>query len=356
MLYNYGVKEIVSATDELDARALLESYTPDLILLDINHSNWLEFCSSLRKDNESSSRIPIIAFTDMDKNDDRVKMLSISVSEIIHKPVQENKLQECLNLYLQKNHLMKRLLSSEEPTDLDLLIARNIQYTLLPTEELLEACKENYNIKIHHIYQASQALGGDYWMVRQLENSRLMVCVADFAGHGVSVAIDTFRLHNYLGEFVDYSLSPAEILKEMNDNFYRMMPAGQYLTCFLGIIDTSQNILTYSGAAMPPAILSHQGKTTALDCSGTPVGAYAKADYANNIVAFAEKSILLVYSDGLVEINNDNKTLFTKDSLLKQVNSWSSSGSQSVYDGIVNKIKETGHHFDDDLTVVLLEF
>lgn len=356
ILGNYGVRELIIAIDEFEALDKLESITPDLIFLDVSFAsmNWLEFCTNLCKGNSATSYIPVIAITDMDMDDERVKMLKINVSGVIAKPIREEDLIDCVDLYVQKSYLIRRLENNEEPTDLDLQIARNLQYTILPDEDLLNACKENYNVEVHHIYQASQALGGDYWTVRQLPDGKLMVCVADFAGHGVSVAIDTFRLHNYLKEFVDYSSSPACILENMNDNFYRILPTGQYLTCFLGIIDTAHNSIIYSGAAVPPALLIGGGSISELDCSGTPIGAYPKASYEDRTVNFYQDSSLMVYSDALVEINGEDKVLFSRDDMLNKIKEWSVGGAKAIYDGVVEKIEETSHHFDDDLTLIVL--
>lgn len=356
ILNNYGTKKVVYALDHLDAAEKLETFTPDLIIIYISLSNttWLEFCTNLRKRNEVSSVVPILALTDMSRIDERVKILKFNVSGVLHRPIQNEKLYRSLNLYLQKSRLIKRLEDSKEPTLADVEIARNMQYTLLPNEDLLDACKENYGIEINHIYQSSQALGGDYWTVKQLENSRMMVCVADFAGHGVSVAIDTFRLHNYLMEYVNYSNSPATILKDMNDNFYRMLPIGQYLTCFLGIIDTSSNKITFAGAAVPPAILINNQEASYLDCAGTPIGAYPKAEYNEQTVDFFENSTLLIYSDALIEINSDNKILFNKESLFQHIQEWLVDNKHSIYQRILNRIKQANHHFDDDLTLVSL--
>lgn len=356
VLENYGTKKVVYAADNLDAFDKLENFIPDLIIIYISSTNsgWLEFCTSLRKRNEVSNIVPILAITDMLRSDERVKIIKFNVTGVVHRPIADEKLYRSLNLHLQKSRLIKRLEESKEPTPADLEIARNMQYTLLPNEDLLDACKENYGIEISHIYQSSQALGGDYWAVKQLENSRMMVCIADFAGHGVSAAIDTFRLHNYLMEYVDYANSPATILKDMNDNFYRMLPIGQYLTCFLGIIDTENNTITYAGAAVPPAILINNQEITSLDCSGTPIGAYPKAEYTAQTINFSEGSTMLIYSDALIEINGDNKSIFTKDSLLEYIQEWSRDSMQTIYDKILTRIKQAGHRFDDDLTLVML--
>lgn len=356
-LHDYGVKQIICVVDELEALETIEQKTPDIIFLDVPSSgmNWLEFCMNISKGNSETHSIPIIAITDMNKSDDRVKMLKINVSAVLHKPIVKDELVDCVELYLKKSYLIKKLENDEEPTEDDLEIARDLQYTLLPDDDLLQSCKENYNVGIYHIYQASQALGGDYWTVRQLSEGKIMVCVADFAGHGVSVAIDTFRLHNYLKEFVNYLDSPAQILESMNDNFYRILPTGQYLTCFFGIIDTVQNKITYAGAAVPPALLVNSGKIIEFDCSGTPIGAYPKAHYVDREEKFSGDSSLLIYSDALVEMNVDNQELFSDDSIRQKIEEWSSGGSRAIYDGVVNSIKQTGHRFDDDLTLVLLD-
>lgn len=356
-LISYGVRAVLFAIDEFDALEQIDKTKPDLILLDIALSgmNWLEFCMNVSKGNSETHSIPIIAMTDLSRNDERAKMLKINVSAVIHKPFSKEELIDCVDMYLQKSYLIKKLENDEEPTDDDLEIARGLQYTLLPDDDLLESCRENYNIGIYHLYKASQALGGDYWTVQQLPDGKVMVCVADFAGHGVSVAIDTFRLHNYLKEFVNYLDSPAQILENMNDNFYRILPTGQYLTCFFCIIDTVQNKITYASAAVPPVIMVNSGEVVAFDCSGTPIGAYPKAHYVDKEVEFSGNSSLLIYSDALVEMNGDNQILFSSDSLQQNVRKWADGGSKAIYDGVVKRIEQTNHRFDDDLTIVVLD-
>lgn len=289
----------------------------------------------------------------MDKKDERAKILKFNVTGVFHTPVKNDELYKSLNLYLQKSRLIKRLEDSITPTEDDLEIARRMQYTLLPGDDLIKECKENYSIEIRYLYKSSQALGGDYWTIKRLEGSKLMVCIADFAGHGVSVAIDTFRLDSYLMEYVNYSDPPAKILEDMNNNFYRMLPTGQYLTCFLGIIDTENNTLSYSGAAVPPAIIINNGEAVALNCSGSPIGAYPKAEYLDQKIYFGADSILLAHSDALVEINQSDKRLFTTDSLREYALEWSSGGIENIYRNILKRIELTAHGFDDDLTLVL---
>ncbi len=356
MLQNHGAVHIKDASNNYEAMDILEEYTTDLILLYINseNMNWLEFCTLLRKGNEKSRIIPIIAITDMDKKDDRVKILKFNVTGVLHLPVNNDELYKALNFYLQKSRLIKRLEDSISPTSDDLEVARRMQYTLLPDDDLIKACANNYGVAIHHLYKSSQALGGDYWTIKQLENSKLMICIADFAGHGVSVAIDTFRLHNYLAEYANYSDPPSKILEDMNNNFYRMLPTGQYLTCFLGIIDTANNILSYAGAGAPPAIIINDRESIELNCSGTPIGAYPKAEYLDKKIDLGEGWILVAYSDALVEINQDDKYIFNNSSLQEYLQEWSSGGMENIYQNILKRIKLTGHHFDDDLTLVIL--
>lgn len=352
----HGAGEVVCAVNGVDAFKKLETFSPDLILLDIEmpEMDGLEFCEKLRRVEAPLRDVSVVVMTGLEKMDDRVRALHLGISGLMHKPIQEPQLLQNVHLCLQKRHLMKKLLESPLIQEADLDLAKQMQSLLLPDEAMLQDYSQRYHMGIQHLYRPSEAMGGDYWMMQPINNHIVAVCVADFSGHGVMAAINTFRLHTFLKEYAKYYASPAEVLKELNGNLHRMLPTGEYLTCFLGFIDMQRNILQYAAAAVPPAVIVQNGKFSILDCSGEPLGAYDDAVYHNHEVPFVTNSTLFLYSDALVERNGQDKILFTATSLLEHIGKISLNNKRTVCDGIIADIDQSGHHFDDDLTLLCL--
>jgi sigma-B regulation protein RsbU (phosphoserine phosphatase) len=356
MLERSGAQKVVCAIDGLDALEKLKTFPADLIVLDIamNNMDGLEFCRILRKENSPLRTVPILVTTGLGKNDKKLRALHIGVSEFLYKPVNQNDLLQKVRIYLEKSRLLQRLQKGEQTSAEDLQKAYRLQNTFLPQASFIKDCETRYGVQILHTYLSSESLGGDYWMVHPLSDGRLMVCVVDFSGHGVSAALNTLRLRTCLIELLNHHQSPAAILTELNELFYPMLPAGEYATCFLGFISPESGSLTYAAAGSPPAIVAQPGTAYMLDCAGTPIGAYAEASYTDRNSLFMKDSMLLMYSDALIEKNTNDETAYTPDTLLQEMRALSLLGAKAVYEGIAAHIARKSHRFDDDLTILLV--
>jgi sigma-B regulation protein RsbU (phosphoserine phosphatase) len=147
-------------------------------------------------------------------------------------------------------------------------------------------------------------LGGDLWGISDLGEGRVGVYVVDFAGHGTTAALNTFRLHTLILEFRTMLLEPARFLKALNMRLAELLSTGDYATMFYGIVDPNSNCLTYAAAGSPPPII-RCGKDLpliSLDSRGLPLGITASADYSNRTSVFGPGAMLYLYSDMLTDV------------------------------------------------------
>ena len=355
ILKEQGFAEIMLAENGEDALAKLASFVPDIIILDIAMPNidGLKFCEKFRNSDFACRNIPIIIMTGLAKTDERMSALRVGASSILDKPIDKGILAERMYAHLQESRLINKINNGEVATEEDLTIAEQILATLLPSKDIIEECQAKYNIDIGCIYQPSEIFGGDYCTVKPINEHLLAVFVADFAGHGVSSAVYVLRLHKFFQEYIIHYQSPAEVLNALNQAACKMFPAGKYLTCVLAFIDIKQNVITYSSAGHPPMILISD-TVNYIDCSGTPVGAYSDARYTDKIIPFNKKNVLAIYSDALIEANNDLKILFNQNSLAEQIKETSNKGVYIICNEMLSTIKKAEHHFDDDMTFLCL--
>jgi sigma-B regulation protein RsbU (phosphoserine phosphatase) len=75
---------------------------------------------------------------------------------------------------------------------------------------------------------------------------------------------------------------------------------------FLGIYDGATRRLTYAnGGHLPPVLISKDGSSRLLDCGGTVVGLFDDLSYPEATVQLCPGDLLLAYSDGVTEPEND---------------------------------------------------
>ena len=100
--------------------------------------------------------------------------------------------------------------------------------------------------------------------------------------------------------------SPGRILSLLNRHLYRSTQPEKYATLFLAHYDVASSVLTYSNAGqLPPLVLSRDGRIRRLDKGGTVVGLMDGMQYEEDRFTMASGDILVAYSDGVTEPEND---------------------------------------------------
>lgn len=238
--------------------------------------------------------------------------------------------------------------------------ARHMQTALLPPPALIEKVEKEYGLQIQSHFETSSELGGDLWGIhsRMLKDHHVGIFIADFTGHGVSAAVNTFRLHAMMHDHRPSDGDPAAYLAVLNEHLQHLLPTVQFATMFYGIFNSQSHTLTYSAAASPSPVIGRIGspEMELQDASGIPLGIKQGAEYQNREVKFPPGSFLFLYSDALVETVCADGTLLTEEDamdLLRQ--GLSDDCPQPPLEYLVGAFHEkAGGPLDDDLTAVLV--
>ncbi len=114
LLENEGY-EVIKSTSGENALEILNSVTPDLILLEIvmPKIDGFETCKRL-KNNEDIKNIPIIFISSINKTTDKVKVFNLGAVDYVTKPIQPDELLARVNTHLTINQLQKELKEANE--------------------------------------------------------------------------------------------------------------------------------------------------------------------------------------------------------------------------------------------------
>ncbi|MGE5476654.1 MAG: SpoIIE family protein phosphatase [Bacteroidales bacterium] len=181
-------------------------------------------------------------------------------------------------------------------------VARSMQSELLPPAAELAWLAKRYGVRISGFFEPSSALGGDLWGLDPLDDHRFMLWLADFSGHGVTAALNTFRLHTLVEHTTEDRDRPAAFLAELNQRLVGLLPRGQYATMLYGVVDVRQGRFTYAAAAAPRPVVALPGAPVVLgDGSGLPLGVSRAAVYAERSLELPAGAVLFLASDALAE-------------------------------------------------------
>ncbi|KUM79803.1 SpoIIE family protein phosphatase [Streptomyces curacoi] len=177
--------------------------------------------------------------------------------------------------------------------------SRELQRSLLPRDlPDLPACTA-----AARYLPAGQGMdvGGDWYDIIPLSGGQVALVVGDVMGHGLPEAATMGRLRTAVHTLADLELPPDEIMSHLND-IVGAMGEESYVTCLYALYDSTTRVCTISRAGHPPPALLHPDGTVVFPSlsADPPLGA-AAPPFETTEIPVPEGSVLVLYTDGLVE-------------------------------------------------------
>jgi hypothetical protein len=176
--------------------------------------------------------------------------------------------------------------------------ARVLQRSLLPTD--LPHCP---GIEFATRYvPAQEGIGGDWYDAFVLPSGDLWIMVGDVAGHGLSPAVIMGRLRSAARAYALEGSGPGEVLSR-TDRKLQFFEPGAMATALCGLSHPPYESIAFASAGHLPPVVARPGEHTSLvDISvAVPLGVRADLAAVTTEVALPFGSVLVAYTDGLVE-------------------------------------------------------
>jgi serine phosphatase RsbU (regulator of sigma subunit)/anti-sigma regulatory factor (Ser/Thr protein kinase) len=145
-------------------------------------------------------------------------------------------------------------------------------------------------------------VGGDWFDAVLLPDGRLGLAVGDVVGKGVQAAASMGQLRNALRAFALERTKPAATVARLNRLVEQGLEA-DFATVVYAVVDPVGRVCRYTSAGHPPPLVVYpDGRVDLLEGGrGLPLGTTGDAEYTQDVVELPVGSIVLLYTDGLVE-------------------------------------------------------
>lgn len=239
----------------------------------------------------------------------------------------------------------------KERLDEELHLASDIQSRLLPLAPPALA-----NAAIVGGMKTSREVGGDFYDFVDLGPGRVGIAVADVSGKGIPAALLMTTIQASFRVEALRSKSPGGVLSALNRSLYERSDPEKFATVFYAVYDDECGTLHYCNAgAFPPFILSGDGRISRLHRGGTLLGVEADARFDEGITKLKAGDLLVIYTDGFIDQENENGDPFGEQRLVE----FFRNSTQVSFDSLVAKLFATSiafgqNNIKDDMTIVLL--
>ncbi len=244
----------------------------------------------------------------------------------------------------------------QEALKKELELASRMQTMLIPNPALLPN-----NDKIHAAayYLPHFEVGGDYYDFIKLSNTEYGFCIADVSGKGISAALLMSNFQANIRALFSANLSLEATVNKLNDRVMENANGEKFITLFIGKYNTISRELTYINAGHNPSLLYIKGKEKPIFLSEGCTGIGMLDEIP--VVKIGKKQLtpgskLICYTDGIVELENDNKEPF--DTIVMEQTMVKETGINNIIDEIINKLDahRGNNDFFDDISLMGIEF
>jgi sigma-B regulation protein RsbU (phosphoserine phosphatase) len=265
--------------------------------------------------------------------------------------------------------LARELRAKNEALEQDLEMARELQQAMLPHHYPrfpYHASKEESAIRFYHFYQPSTSVSGDFFEVLKLSDTSVGVFICDVMGHGVRAALVASTVSALVGQLRDYLGDPGELLSRLNRALRATLEYSEgpiFASAFYLYADLQKGELRYANAGHPNPLRVHytrdRADTYPLNGSkhGPALGLFDDAIYPNSNCELSPRDTLLLFTDGLFEVEGPGGDIYDYRRLLDAVNRRRELPAFQLCHEVIEEVRQfsAGRQFSDDVCLVAME-
>lgn len=232
-------------------------------------------------------------------------------------------------------------------------IAREVQERLLPEKPPVVPGYDIAGICI-----STYEIGGDYFDFMPHDNGSLGIAIADVAGNGIPAALLMMGFKSLLLSNAYDRNDPSDVMEMMSWLIPELMRKRDFITAIYGILDPRNHIFRYTNAGhFPPLILRKQDKIEMPGAIGPGLNIVKESSYVNTDMPLSPDDILLLYTDGVLDVFNSVRDDFGIERLRDELRKSSGLSAKDIIERIINATREFSNRnfYPDDFTLVIVK-
>lgn len=156
-------------------------------------------------------------------------------------------------------------------------------------------------------FPARDEVGGDWYDVIDLDRGLVGVVIGDVVGHGARAAALMGQLRTAVRAYAIEGMAVDVVLQRVNRLLQTIRLRGMATAAYAVFDSESGQLSVASAGHPPPVIVPPSGDPQFLEVDpGPPLGAISHPSFATTTHKLAGEEILLLYTDGLIEVRGES--------------------------------------------------
>ena len=209
---------------------------------------------------------------------------------------------------IENARLYEQISRQEKRLEQDLMLARELQYRLLP-----HSCPTLKTAEIAAKFMPARTIGGDLYDFVSYSGSQTAVAIGDVSGKGAPAAIYAALVSGIIRSHAAEEPGAAQMLEAINLSLAERPIEAQYVSIIFAVWDDNQRILQIANSGLPRPIYCHQGKVERIEATGLPLGLFPSAEYDEFTFRAVPGDAFVFFSDGILDARNQHGNTFGRE-------------------------------------------
>jgi CheY-like chemotaxis protein len=334
--------QVCEAENGVEAIEVFNKEQPDLILLDalMPKLDGFNVARKLKADHPEAY-IPIIFITSLTETESLVKCIEAGGDDFFTKPFNRVILQAKITAFKRAKALYQTVLDQKQEIEFhtqhmmqEQQIAKRIFDNIAHKGALGDPC-------IRYSVSPMSVFNGDILLAAKRPLGGMNVFLGDFTGHGLSASIGALPVSDIFFGMTAKGFELYEIVKELNNRLKSVLPVGFFCCAIAAEIDFEDNNIKVWNGGLPDAYLinKHTAEVEEIKSNHLPLGIIGEEKFQAkmDVRPFNDGDSLFLYSDGVIESENEAGELFGLDRLLVSICDGASRGE--AFDRVTEAVK-----------------
>lgn len=218
-------------------------------------------------------------------------------------------------------------------------------------------------LQFHSRYLPTGAVGGDFFHILPLSDTKAGVFICDVMGHGVRAALVTAIQRALVEELTPVADNPGEFLSRINHallSILRRTRTPMFASAFYLYMDVATGEIRFANAGHPKPLHVRRAAGTAELLSelnrrsGAALGVFDEVRYETHTTRLNPGDAVLLFTDGLYEVEGPNGEYFDQDKLLAAVRRRVHLPTEELFEDLLKEVQDycICHRFVDDVCLV----
>ncbi|MGC9061216.1 SpoIIE family protein phosphatase [Calditerrivibrio sp.] len=257
--------------------------------------------------------------------------------------------------FLINNHNKTEELIKIKEVSKELEIAKLIQSSLVSVDTVnLEG------LEVVSSYSPSEYVGGDYYDIVKVDNDNVDIVIADVSGHSISSALIMSQIGSIIHTTlqIDKSITPGFMVNLISKQIFEQINKYNFIITMLYMrLNLKSGSLTATNAGHYPPVIIRNGEIIELKVGEILLGVIENYNYEEENFQVLDNDLLVLYTDGVIEAENENNEFFGKERFFKVLKDHAYMEPEKIKNAVMTSVANFTKNYiqTDDISLLIIK-